>query len=420
MEKQIRTTLILRNDTNANWAASSLVLKKGEVGFDTDLHIFKVGDGTKTWSQIETYFVDFAAVEKAIEDATKNLHTTDVYQKEIALGGDKAAALAEITSPVKGDIAIIKEALQGGKYQYTAYVRGETNWEAMDGNYDAENVYFQKDLTITANIGVQTIPSSGSKTLSTTGKNIKQVFDMILAQAKNPDVTQPSVSISLTGAGAKEVGSEFTPAYSVTFNKGSYQYGPDTGITATYEVSDTDSHTATTGTGSFAKFTVGDSTKYKVSVVATHTAGADPKNNLGATEGVAGKIAAGTKNASSGVVTGYRNSFWGGVNSKEGTPTSAIIRGLGGKKGGAIAAGNTGDAQESVGDMRVIIAVPAPRTISSIKDVNGLNAEAFSAFTHITVDVEGANGYEAKPYNVYYKDNAAACDKANKWHFTVA
>ena len=146
MEKQIRTTLILRNDTSANWAASSLVLKKGEVGFDTDLHIFKVGDGTKTWSQIETHFVDFAAVEKAINDATKNLHTTDVYQKEIALGGDKAAALAGIAEPVKGDIAIIKEALQGGKYQYTAYVRGETNWEAMDGNYDAENVYFQKRI----------------------------------------------------------------------------------------------------------------------------------------------------------------------------------------------------------------------------------------------------------------------------------
>ena len=420
MEKQIRTTLILRNDTSANWAASSLVLKKGEVGFDTDLHIFKVGDGTKTWKEITTSFVDFAAVRNAIEDATKNLHTTDVYQKEIALGGDKAAALAEITSPVKGDIAIIKEALQGGKYQYTAYVRGETNWEAMDGNYDAENVYFQKDLTITAPIGVQTIPSSGSKTLSTTGKNIKQVFDMILAQAKNPDVTQPSVSISLTGAGAKEVGSEFTPSYTVSFNKGSYQYGPDTGITATYEVSDTDSHTATTATGSFAKFTVSDSTNYKVSVVATHTAGADPKNNLGATEGVAGKIAAGTKNATSSAVTSYRNSFWGGVNSKEGTPTSAIIRGLAGKKHGAISAGNTGDAQEAVGDMRVIIAVPAPRTINSIKDVNGLNAEAFSAFTHITVDVEGANGYEAKPYNVYYKDNAAACNKANKWHFTVA
>lgn len=419
MEKQIRTTLILRNDTSANWAASSLVLKKGEVGFDTDLHIFKVGDGTKTWSQIETHFVDFAAVEKAIEDATKNLHTTDVYQKEIALGGDKAAALAEITSSVKGDIAIIKEALQGGKYQYTAYVRGETNWEAMDGNYDAENVYFQKDLTITAPIGVQTIPSSGSKTLSTTGKNIKQVFDMILAQAQDPTVTPPSVSITLTGADAKEVGTSITPSYTVKFDKGKYQYGPDTGITATYAVSDTASHTATDATGAFEAFTVGDTTNYKVSVIATHTEGAIPKNNLGS-EVPGKKIAAGTKSASSGAVTGYRNSFWGGVKSKEGTPTSAIIRGLAGKKNGAISAGNTGDAQESVGDMRVIIAVPAPRTINSIKDVNGLNAEAFSAFTHITVDVEGANGYEAKSYNVYYKDNAAACDKANKWHFTVA
>ena len=60
------------------------------------------------------------------------------------------------------------------------------------------------------------------------------------------------------------------------------------------------------------------------------------------------------------------------------------------------------------------------RTITSIKDVNGLNAEAVSAFTHDVVAVKGANDYEEREYNVYYKDNAAACDKANTWHFTVA
>lgn len=420
MEKQIRTTLILRNDTSANWAASSLVLKKGEVGFDTDLHIFKVGDGTKTWSQITTSFVDFAAVEKAIEDATKNLHTTDVFQGEISLGGDKAAKLEEIApNPVKGDIGIIKEQILGDRYQYTAYVYNGENWAAMDGNYNVENVYFAEDLTYTADIGVLNVPSSGSGTIGAAGKNMKEVLSSILAKAQDPTITQPSVSIALSGAGAKEVGSEFTPSYGVKFNKGKYQYGPDTGITATYAVSDTASHTATDATGAFEAFTVGDTTNYKVNVIATHTEGAIPKNNLGS-EVPGKKIAAGTKSASSGVVTGYRNSFWGGVKSKEGTPTSAIIRGLAGKKNGAISAGNDGDAQESVGDMRVIIAVPAPRTINSIKDVNGLNAEAFSAFTHITVDVEGANGYEAKSYNVYYKDNAAACDKANKWHFTVA
>ena len=282
-----------------------------------------------------------------------------------------------------------------------------------------ENVTMTDDFTATVNIGTFTVPASGSGTIAAQGKTLKEFLSGLFAKAKDPNVTQPSVSISLTGAGAKEVGSEFTPSYSVTFKAGSYQYGPATGVTATYAVSDTASHTATEASGSFAKFTVADTTNYKVSVVATHTAGVAPKNNLG-TPVDSKKIVAGTKNASSGTVTGYRNSFWGGVKSKEGTPTSAIIRGLAGKKNGSISAGNTGDAQESVGDMRVIIAVPAPRTINSIKDVNGLNAEAFSAFTHITVNVEGANGYTAKSYNVYYKDNAAACDKANKWHFTVA
>lgn len=282
-----------------------------------------------------------------------------------------------------------------------------------------ENVTMTDDFTATVNIGTFTVPASGSGTIAAQGKTLKEFLSGLFAKAKDPTITQPSVSISLTGAGAKEVGSEFTPSYSVSFNKGKYQYGPDTGVTATYAVSDTASHTATEASGSFAKFTVADTTNYKVSVVATHTAGVAPKNNLG-TPVDSKKIAAGTKSASSGTVTGYRNSFWGGVKSKEGTPTSAIIRGLAGKKNGSISAGNTGDAQESVGDMRVIIAVPSPRTINSIKDVNGLNAEAFSAFTHITVNVEGANGYTAKSYNVYYKDNAAACDKANKWHFTVA
>lgn len=282
-----------------------------------------------------------------------------------------------------------------------------------------ENVTMTDDFTATVNIGTFNVPASGSGTIAAQGKTLKEFFTGLFAAAKNPTVGQPSVSISLAGAGAKEVGSEFTPSYSVTFGAGSYQYGPATGVTATYAVSDTASHTATAAKGSFEKFVVADATNYKVSVVATHTAGVAPKNNLG-TPVDSLKIAAGTKNASSASVTGFRNSFWGGVKSKDGTPTSAAIRGLAGKKGGNIAAGNTGDAQESVGDMRVIIAVPSPRTINSIKDVNGLNAEAFSAFTHITVNVEGANGYETKAYNVYYKDNAAACDKANKWHFTVA
>lgn len=345
---ELKTRIILRNDTAANWTSINPVLKLGEMGIETDTNMFKFGDGTTAWN-------------------------------DLAYAG-----------------------------------KGEA-----DLKIKSNQVVMSQDFTATVPFGTVTIPSSGSTTVAAEGKTLDEFFTSLMAKAKDPSVTQPSVSISLAGAGAKEVGTSVTPSYTVSFNKGSYQYGPDTGITATYAVSDTDSHTATAASGSFAAFTVTDTTNYKVSVTATHTEGAIPKNNLG-TEVPGKKIAAGSKSANSSNITGYRNSFWGGVKSKEGVPTSTIIRGLAGKRGGAIGAGATGDAQESVGDMRVIIAVPAPRTINSIKDVNGLNAEAFSAFTHTTVDVEGVGGYEAKSYNVYYKDNAAACDKANKWHFTVA
>ena len=345
---ELKTRIILRNDTAANWASTNPVLKLGEMGIETDTNMFKFGDGVTAWN-------------------------------ELAYAG-----------------------------------KGETDLEIK-----SSQVVMSQDFTATVPFGTVTIPSSGSTTVAAEGKTLDEFFTSLMAKAQDPTVTQPSVSISLTGSGAKEVGTSVTPSYSVTFNKGSYQYGPDTGITATYAVSDTDSHTATAASGSFAAFTVGDSTNYKVSVTATYTEGAIPKNNLGA-EAPGKKIAAGSKSANSGTITGYRNSFWGGVKSKAGTPDSATIRALAGKKNGTLSAGNTGDAQESVGDMRVIIAVPAPRTINSIKDTNGLNAEAFSAFTHTTVEVEGANSYEAKTYNVYYKDNAGACDKANKWHFTVA
>ena len=302
---------------------------------------------------------------------------------------------------------------------------GVKNWNALEYAVKDEialtdeNVTMTDDFVFTAPVGTVTIPSSGSTTVSARDKTLREFLSALFAQAKNPTVTQPAASIKLNEAGAYEVGTKKTPSYTASLSAGSYQYGPATGITAeTYSITN-GTKTLTTATGRFDEMQVIDGTNYRLNVTITYGAGANPKNNLG-TEVPNLAIAAGSKAASSSAITGYRNSFWGGVKSKEGTPTSVAIRGLAGKRNAALSGGYTGDAQESVGDMRVIIAVPAPRTITSIKDVNGLNAEAFSAFTHVVVKVEGANGFEAKDYNVYYKDNAAACDKANKWHFTVA
>ena len=414
MEKQIRTTLILRNDTSANWAASSLVLKKGEVGFDTDLHIFKVGDGTKTWKEITTSFVDRAAVEKAINDATKNLHTTDVYQKEIALGGDKAAALGEIVSPVKGDIAIIKEALQGGKYQYTAYVRGETNWEAMDGNYDAENVYFQKDLTITAPIGVQTIPSSGSKTLSTTGKNIKQVFDMIVASEKNPSTTQPSVTLNSSNIGAKEVGTNIAIAYSFATKPGSYTYGPATGVTFSGYEATFNGETLTGASGTFTSMQVVDDTNLSISGKCASSEGAVPLTNLG-NPYEAGKIAAKNYTPSKGTLTGYRGWFYGYYNGTTAIAdpaaiTSAQLRAFGTKTNFPTTM-NTSQMQQ------MFFAAPKGR-VSSVSISNAVNGAPLTV-TKGSASVEGANGYNAVEYDLFYVANAVAEGGDSKWNIVA-
>ena len=305
---------------------------------------------------------------------------------------------------------------------------GTTNWTALEafydpsqitGNIDADTLFFTKDLVFTQAFGKYAPDGSGSVTIptETNDMSIQDLLESAFSEEKNPTVTQPSTSVTLTGAGAKEVGTEFTPSYSVGFNKGSYSYGPDTAVTVTgYEVTDTNSGSSTTQTGSFTKFTVGDDTNYKVNVTTSYGDGAIPKTNLG-NDYAAGQIKAGSKTASSAAVTGYRNEFYGTLITKPAQMTSADIRGLTGKK-----AQVTGTVNVSipVGAMRVVIAVPNSKVVNSVLDVNGLNAQIFSSFTHTTVQVEGANSYTAMTYNVYYLDYAAANDTANTYTVTIA
>lgn len=45
-------------------------------------------------------------------------------------------------TPKKDDIFVVKTLISGDKYSYTAYVYNGSAWAAMDGNYNAESVYF--------------------------------------------------------------------------------------------------------------------------------------------------------------------------------------------------------------------------------------------------------------------------------------
>lgn len=386
-EKTINTRLKLLYKTHTEWEAikDTFAPLRGEACFELfeDGSVkFKIGDGAKKLSELP-----YVGGEDVVATQVYEVIPTEDQSHVDAI----TAAVGE-NALVAGDIAIVKDVISGDKYQYTAYVYNGTAWVAMDGNYNAENVYFDKDLVTTSAVGNITL-TNGQATIAATGKNLKQVFDTIFVKEKNPSVTQPFVSVSLAGAGAKEVGTKVTPSYNASFNSGKYEFGPATGCSITsWSVTDTNNaEPLSTAAGSFAEITVADDTNYKVTATGNFSEGVIPVTNVG-NEYAAGKIAAGSKSATSSAITGYRNSFYGTLTEK-GELTSDIIRSLG-KSNKALANGSTFGITIPVGAMRVVFAYPATlRDVSSVKDVNGLNAEISGAFTKSTLSVEGLNSF---------------------------
>ena len=393
------TRIIIRNDSTTNWLTNeSAVLLKGEVGIEflADGKVkMKVGDGIKTWAQLP-YF----GGEEAKTFQVSSLE--EITETELAVGD---------TAIVKTAIYTDAENEANNKYSYTGYVYNGTAWTAMDGNYNADNVYFSDDMLVTKEIGYITL-NNGQGTIPSKGKNLSEVFEAMFVKEQNPTTTQPSVSLTFSEAKAYEVGTVVSPTYSAKFNAGSYTYGPATGVTVTsWEISDTAGNTASTASGSFDDVTVADNTNYKITAKANHTAGAIPLTNK-KNEYAAGKIAAGNKTKVSGAITGYRSFFYGvlDTSSAEAPLTSAIIRGL--TNGGAYNASKTFTLNGSATAKRIVIAVPSNSTRAGLKEViltSAMNTPVTDSYVKTTaaVKVEGVNGATAIDYTVWTYEPAA-------------
>lgn len=330
---------------------------------------------------------------------------------------------------VKDDIFVIKTLIADDKYSYTSFVYDGAQWAAMDGNYSANNVYFDTDLTVTAPIGVVTIPESGSAKIDAAGRNLASVLAAILAEQKDPEVTDPTVSIKFTNSQKSlEVGSTITPSFEATLNPGSYTYGPDTGITASsWSVKNSNDVVVEAASGSFPEITVSDGMNYSATATATYEAGTVPVDNLG-DEVIDLRIAAGSISGSTSTkITGYRNFFYGmlATSSAEQPLTSAIIRGL--TAGGNYNAKKTLslNAADLAGVKRMIVAYPANTTrggLSSVILPNSLNYNAFANGDYKKIDnvvVEGANGYTGIEYTVYVYE-PASIDSSELHNITLA
>lgn len=401
----LNTRIQLRHDVKANWDDnSSVVLKAGEVGIETDTSKMKVGDGTKTWADLKY----------AGGDAAQNFDVVPENEETDIVAITRVVGAAELHV---GDTAIVKRVISGDKTSYTAYVY-DGEWKAMDGNYRADNVYFDDDITYTVAIGTLAKPS-GSAKFAAKGKNVEQVLSSLMAQEANPSKSNPAVSFSAQGGfGTFEIGTKKNLTYTAALSTGSYTYGPATGITAqTWEVSCTGvTGTKSTATGTFENV-VAEATAKKITAKATYNEGTVPVTNLG-NPYPAGKIAAGSTSKDSNELKGVRYMFWGPMTEADMALNSANIRALAHKD--AAGAKTLGTFGAGAGAKKVVVAVPAGRKITKVLMPSALNADVTALFVKqgSQSSVEGAEGYTAAAYDVYVYQ-PASIDAGETYSVTI-
>lgn len=307
---------------------------------------------------------------------------------------------------------------------------GEHSWKDLP---QVEGV-FENDLTLTYDFGRHKT-SNGFVEVAAKGMTTSEWLLDALSEVQEPQITQPTISMSASVVGGGEMGAYVTGIkWTGTFTDGSYQYGSveksdstATGLDAndvTWAISNSvDTQTATTEDGTFTFASANypqinsESSKTYGTITAKYTLDATdartPLNNVG--KGTTGKIESittqVTKTANANA-TGYRKPFWAVLTTPYAETkdadgkvtaialTSADVREFSGK--GTATRGLPTTLAVAEGSRQVIFCAKAG-TYKSLTAKDGNAQDATVTFSKIAnaVNVEGANGYTAVAYDVF-------------------
>ena len=227
-------------------------------------------------------------------------------------------------------------------------------------------------------------------------------------------VLKPAVSASVSSVSTYEVGTTARPTYTISLANptGYYPYGsvgyPSDKSAAvesklTKSVNGAAYESAEAGTFGFGDVTITDSAQTQtISAIASYGDSEriplSPKGN----RVPGGKIAAGESAASKtcSIPAGYRKMFWGYATTTD--LTSDVIRSLAKcRKNGALT--NELLDEDTAATCIVIAAPSGTRTLSKVTMPSSSEADVTTQFAKqsATIDVEGANGYEAIAYDIW-------------------
>ncbi len=362
-------------------------------------------------------FVNVAVGESSNQEADKiGLHFSTKDGQEVVVDLDKEKFLN--SAKLKDD----------GKTLELTMTNGDTvDVSLAEMVADASTVKTTDKIKLTTSWGNLAV---GSEIASDT--SLQQLLIDALSKDIDPIATLPTATITLTNAGAKEVGTNITPAYSVKYTDGKYSVTIDSesavnaGCTATtYHVTDTKSNSASEASGTLPSFQVTDDMDpYKVSVTVDYSKGNDAYSYLGTKKDDV-TIAAGTTTqaTASGTITGYRGWFWGYKLSGDTIISDVPI--ITGEQVRAL--GNVGTSLPTSAItlpkncQEVFFAIPKNKKTGTLKVLNSANQAPFGDGQKITgVQVEGAEGYTAVEYDVYYIHNGGGAPDEAKYTVTIS
>lgn len=377
--------------------------------------------------------------------ATSHYEVTPTEGQSDVQAIEAALPKAEYTGApiaIKGDTAVVKKTIAGDKMSYTAYVFDGANWAAMDGNYNASNVYLNADIGLA---GSYTAIGNITKSSTTAvvdpadsdiqaGMTIQEVLEAIFSKDTDPTVaTQPSVSgakfyrngSQFTADTNVEVGTEVTfSTDTASLSAGAYTAFAGqvaTGVTAKSWTSTLKKGSAVIetlpaeGTSSTSSFThkavtLDDSDTYTVTVTAAYDKAPNAaKTALGKTSNV--YVPAGSKSSTSKTIKAYRKSFYGVLTSTieaDTTVDSAFVRGLASSSTSGLAKNSTASVTTVANTTRcVVFAYPA--SLGACQEIvhAGTKYNVKDSFSLKTVSVNSASGSDAISYNVYYMNQAS-------------
>lgn len=167
------TRMLQRRGTSAEWAAQNPVLSPGEIGFETDTKMMKIGDGVTNWNSLIGVNAGTAATADHADTADLATLATN------ATNADNAAMAADSQLLDGLDSSQFMRSDAAATYTQTANFNADL--AAVFGDSDTDKVENRAvqiethqrstDLTYTNDVLTQVVEKSGGTTVRTTVLN---------------------------------------------------------------------------------------------------------------------------------------------------------------------------------------------------------------------------------------------------------